>query len=106
MRECLAGVRGHMHCGSCLPVSAQVLLIGPRTRPLSPSATGNALPSSDLDISCLSSPHPFGSIRASWAIARECFLKLDGIVFFVVPGVYVQVISSFCSTLLVGIGFV
>ena len=73
-----------------------VLLIGSRTRPFSPSATGNALPSYDLEISCLSAPQPFGPIRASRAMAGECFLKPDDIVFFVVAGVYVRVILSLC----------
>ena len=73
-----------------------VFLISPKTRLFSPSATGNALPSSDLEISCLSSPQPFGPIRASWAVARECFLEPDGVVCCVGSGVYAWMTSSLC----------
>ena len=74
----------------------EVLLIDARTRPFSPSATGDALPSYDLEISCLSAPQPFGPIHASRAMAGECFFEPDDIVFFVVPGVCIRVISSLC----------
>ena len=38
------------------PCLRGVLLIAPRTRPCSPSVTGDAYPSYDLEISCLSGP--------------------------------------------------
>ena len=49
-----------------------VLLIAPRTRPCSLSATGDAHPSYDLEISRLSAPQPLGPIRASRAMAGKC----------------------------------
>ena len=78
------------------PCLHEMFLIGPRTRPFSPSATGDAHPSYVLEILCLSVPQPFGPIRASRVMAGECFLKLDDIVFCLVPGVYIRVISSLC----------
>ena len=54
----------------------------------------DAHPSYDLEISCLSATQSFGPIHSSRAMAGECFLKPDDIVFYVVPGVYIRVISS------------
>ena len=78
------------------PCLHKMLLIGPRTRPFSPSTAGDAHPSYDLEILCLSAPQLFGPFRASRAVAGECFFKLGYIVLYAVPGVYIRVISSLC----------
>ena len=83
-----------------MPVSARnafnSLLVGPRTRPCSPSVTGDAHPSYDLEISCLSAPQPLGPLLTSRATAGVRFFKPDDIVSCVVSGVYIWVSSSLC----------
>ena len=78
------------------PCLHEMLLIGPRTRPFSPSTAGDAHPSYNLETSCLSAPQPFRPLLASRATAGVRFFEPDDIVSCVVPGVYIRVISSLC----------
>ena len=74
----------------------ETLLIGPRTRRFSRSVAGDAHPSYDLEISCLSAPQPFGPLLTSRATAGVRFFEPDDIVSCVVSGVYIWVSASFC----------
>ena len=59
------------------PCLHETLLIGPRSRPFSPSVTGDAHPSYDLEIPYLSAPQPFRPLLTARAMGGVSFFEPD-----------------------------
>ena len=92
--ECLAGVRGHLHRGSSVPVSAQNASAWSQDPTVFTHSGRGCAPIvrlGDLVSLCSTS---FRAPLASSATAGVRFFEPD--VSCVVPGVYIQVISSLC----------